>query len=138
MKFFLIILIPIIILNLSNQAFAQNTGNGSVQIIQDERIDYLLLKSKMQNQTDSSIEGFRIQIFFDSGYRSKTSAEEVRDSFMEKFPEEPVYITFKEPYYRVRVGDFRSRLEAEGLLQMIRLDWPNAFIVKDRINFPPL
>lgn len=111
---------------------------GSLEIIQDERIDWLLLKHSEQSKIDPSIEGFRIQIFFDSGNRSRSKAYEVRDKFSEKYPGQPVYVSFKEPYYRVRVGDFRTRLEAEGFLQKIRPDYPNSFTITEKIKPPRL
>ncbi|HRZ76622.1 MAG TPA: SPOR domain-containing protein, partial [Bacteroidales bacterium] len=40
--------------------------------------------------------------------------------------------------YKVRVGDFRTRLEAEGFLQQILTEYPGAFVIKDMIRFPPL
>jgi len=45
---------------------------------------------------------------------------------------------FQSPYYKVRVGDFRSRMDAEGFKQKIINDFPDSFVVKDEINFPEL
>ena len=52
------------------------------------------------------------------------------------YPEIPAYVSWKAPNYRVRVGDFRSRLEAEKVLQSILIGYPNAWVIKDEINFP--
>jgi hypothetical protein len=53
---------------------------------------------------------------------------------MEVYPEVSAYLTFKAPYYRVRVGDFRTKLEAEGFLFQLATNYPNAFTVPDRIQ----
>ncbi len=58
-------------------------------------------------------QGYRIQIIKASGNDALTITEEARDEFTDKYIDIPVYLTFDEPYYRVRVGDFRTRLEAE-------------------------
>ncbi|HOP14280.1 SPOR domain-containing protein [Lentimicrobium sp.] len=116
-------------------AFAQE---GQVQIIGDERIDLLIEKHKYLNRHQSTLDGWRVQIFFDSGTNSKRKATDALNRFSSRYHETKAYLSFKEPYYRVRVGDFRTRLEAEGFLHNIKADYPNAFTVSDKINPPPL
>jgi hypothetical protein len=124
--------------------FCQYDTEGRVKVYQDERIDSLLQDytelrlSIMENPDNKAIPGYRIQIFFDSGTNSSDRARQVRDDFLFWFPEIPAYVSWKTPNYRVRVGDFRSRLEAEKTLQLILIDYPNAWVIKDEINFPPL
>jgi hypothetical protein len=57
---------------------------------------------------------------------------------MAMFPEQGVYLMFQSPYYKVRVGDFRTRMDAEGFKQKLLDEFPDAFVVKDEINFPEL
>ncbi|HOI86487.1 MAG TPA: SPOR domain-containing protein [Lentimicrobium sp.] len=111
---------------------------GSVEVIADERIDLLIDKHRYLNRHQSTLEGWRVQIFFDSGANSKRRATEAQKRFSDRYASTKAYLSFKEPYYRVRVGDFRSRLEAEGFLNNIRNDYPNAFTVSDMIDPPPL
>lgn len=115
-----------------------NAQEGSVEVIADERIDLLIDKHRYLNRHQSTLEGWRIQIFFDSGANSKRRATEAQRRFSDRYAATKAYLSFKEPYYRVRVGDFRSRLEAEGFLNNIRNDYPNAFTVSDMIDPPPL
>jgi len=140
MKIYARVYLITILLIISSTVIAQHqlSDSGYVEIIQDERIEYLLLKHRMQNETDNTITGYRIQIFFDSGNKSKANATKVSDEFRAIYPDQPVYLSFKEPYYRLRVGDFRSRLDAEGFLRELRKDWPNAFTIKEKINLPGL
>jgi hypothetical protein len=117
---------------------AGQNGPGQVKIIQDVRVDTLLAKHKYINEINPEIEGWRIQIFFESGNFSKRLAVEAKSTFVEKYPEVPSYILFHEPYYKVRVGDYRTRMDAEKFLREIEKDYPNAFVVTDEINFPAL
>lgn len=123
-------------------AWAQNNmiRQGKVEIVQDSRVDSLLRKHIFLNRYHQTLEGYRIQIFFDAGNTSRANAYRVKDEFTGTSPDSTVavYVTFKEPYYRVRVGDFRTRMEAEGFMQLIRDDYPNAFPIKDQINWPKL
>jgi hypothetical protein len=92
----------------------------------------------MENPDNKAIPGYRIQIFFDSGINSSDRAKQARDEFLFLFPDIPAYVSWKAPNYRVRVGDFRNRLEAEKMLQSIIIGYPNAWVIKDEINFPIL
>ena len=113
-----------------------SSDSGNISIIQDRQVDLLVAKHIQVNENSRGIEGFRIQIFFDSGNSSKTHAQTVYDEFVSKFPNIRAYLTFKAPNYKVRVGDFRSRLDAQRLLNEIIIDYPNAWIIEDRINLP--
>jgi hypothetical protein len=123
-------------------ASAQDDTDGHVVIIQDPLVDSVLMHYEalrmkiMENPDNKAIPGYRIQIFFDSGTNSSDRARQSRDEFQFKFPDTPAYVSWKAPNYRVRVGDFRTRLEAEKVLQSIIIDYPNAWVIKDEINFP--
>ena len=111
---------------------------GKVEVIADDRIDLLIDKHKYYNRHQPVLEGWRVQIFFDAGAHSKSKATEVQNRFTTRHQGTEAYLSFKEPYYRVRVGDFRSRIEAEGFLQKIKGEYPNAFAVSEIINPPPI
>ena len=76
------------------------------------------------------------RFFFDSGNESKKRAVDILVDFLNRFPGIPAYLSFQEPFFKIRTGDFRSKLEADGFLQKILPVFPNAYIVRDRINFP--
>jgi len=121
---------------------AQYQAEGSVVVLQSSLVDSVLkdyeaLRLKiMENPDSKAVPGYRIQIFFDSGLNSSDRARQIRDEFMLKYPEIPAYVSWKAPNYRVRVGDFRSRMEAERTMQLIMIDYPSAWVSKDEINFP--
>jgi hypothetical protein len=112
------------------------SDTGKIEIIQDPRLETLLTKHIQINQNKEGIEGFRIQIFSDSGNNSKNQAQAVNDGFIARFPTIKTYLTFKSPNYRVRIGDFRNRLDAQRFLLEIASDYTNAFIVSEKINLP--
>lgn len=111
---------------------------GNVKVIADDRIDLLVEKHKYYNRHQLVLEGWRVQIFFDAGANSKRRATEVQNRFTSRHQGTEAYLSFKEPYYRVRVGDFRTRIDAEGFLQKIKGEYPNAFAVNETINPPPI
>jgi len=116
--------------------YSQDEGN--VQIIQDDRIDTLLKRHIELNEQDPQIKGWRINIFFEAGNYSKRMAIEAKSEFVKKYADVPCYLIFQEPYYKVRIGDYRTKMQAERFLNKIERNYPNAFVVQDEINFPSL
>lgn len=110
------------------------TQTGNVKIIADSRLDSLIVRHVSFNKANTQVNGWRVQIFFESGNNSKSACYKSRDRFLELFPLTGSYITFTEPYYKLRVGDFRSRLDAEAFLQEVITTFPNAYIVQDMVN----
>ena len=80
--------------------------NADIHIEQDEKIDKLLgiYKSAM-----SSSEYYRIQVGFGNSDKART----IKSNVEIDFPELPSRIDFDSPTYRVRVGRFKTKLEAE-------------------------
>ncbi len=134
MKFLIICFLTLI----STILFSQQTQDKNIKVIQDTRISELVSTHIELNKVKPGIAGWRVQIFFDSGNKSKTNAQVLLDEFRIKYPGIKAYIVFQEPYFKVRVGDYRTRMEAEKIQKLIITDFPNAFIVKDEINFPDL
>ncbi|TVQ92281.1 MAG: SPOR domain-containing protein [Bacteroidetes bacterium] len=106
-------------------------------VIRDDKVDYLL-KAHREINEKSGMNGFRVQIYRDSGNRSKLRTDRVKAEFDAKFPNVRSYISYDEPYYRLRVGDFRTRLDALRFLNQISSTYLSAIIVPDKINFPQL
>ena len=79
--------------------------------------------------------GFRVQIYF-GGVRPK--AAEVKLEFNSRYPAFPAYLTYNQPNFKVRVGDFATRFEAQKLLKEIEGKFPTTFVVADDVNLPPL
>ena len=108
----------------------------NVTIVKEKGIDDLVSKHLNYNEVMKTIPGFRIQIFSGSGNFSKGNAVSERSRFMGRYPHIKAYIIFNTPYYIVRVGNFRTRLEAEAFRQLMIDHYPEAYIVKDDIDLP--
>lgn len=118
---------------LTMNCFSQN---GAVSLEQDERIDMLIQKQKDIHSVDNTIDGYRIQIFMESGNDAVEHANAAMEEFKLLYPNVPIYLVFGQPYYRLRVGDYRTRLEAEKAFQILNKDYKEAFITGDRIQLP--
>ena len=129
----------IIISVFTSAAAAQGHSKHSNRaIIQDTLIDQLLDYHKRANSREQKVNGYRVHIYSDSGVRSKLRTDNEKADFDEKYPHIMSYITYDEPNYRIRVGDFRTRLDATRFLREVQRYYPSAYIVPERINFPEL
>mgnify|MGYP006306684625 CR=1 FL=1 len=116
----------------------ENTSDHNIRIQQDSSVRQLILRHVAKNRKNPRIEGYRIRIYSDLGTHAREEWQNVKAEFYEKFPEIPVYQDYDEPYYKVYVGDFRTKIEAVKFLKKIRKEFPSAFVVPDQINFPEL
>ena len=101
------------------------------KIIYYNNVDLLLKKYENIQLSNGGIKGYRIQISSES---KKSIINDKRKEFVSKFPEIAIYIKYKEPYYKLRIGNFRTKLNAEKVKQKIRKSYPGAHIVSDIIN----
>jgi len=81
------------------------------------------------------IDGFRIQIVSFSGVNSKTSIEKAATQFEQQFPDIPCYKSYLEPNFRLRIGNYHTKLEAYKTLQKISPVYPGAFVLKEQVDF---
>jgi hypothetical protein len=123
-----------------------NSHSGQLNIVQDPAIDTLISRYILANENiyrdnngQYGMEGFRIQIFSSSNRNARDESNKARAAFMSKFPDLASYQLYAEPgYFKVRVGDFRTKTEATKLFQLISKEFPDAYLVPDMINFPDL
>lgn len=100
----------------------------STKISQDPRFEQLLNEKRKINTTLNQNEGFKIQIFTGENEEAKKAVNEFRKAHKNL----DATIVFHTPIYKVWVGSFKSRIEAEKKAQDLRKKYPNAFIIKPK------
>lgn len=105
-----------------------NNLHSQVNIIKDNRID-----EKISSKSQKQILGYRVQICFDS---DKILVDQMRAKFISQYPKIDTYITFDAPNFNLKVGDFRTQIEAEKLKEKIIADYSITIIHKELINLP--
>jgi hypothetical protein len=117
-----------------------NYQMGELNIYQEPGIDSLISRYILYNLRLNGMDGFRIQIYNSSDKNAREESGKARAEFMTAFPDIIAYPpTFERPsYYKIRVGDYRTRIEGTKYLLMVRKVFPDAILVPDIINFPDL
>lgn len=112
-----------------------NSGKGTVTVSQPDIIRNGMTKHIEDNKSEK-ISGYRVRIYFDNKQNSRGASEEAQRRFQANHPGIMAYRSFTSPFFKVTVGDFRTRSEAIQLMQQIQGEFPTAFIVKETINYP--
>lgn len=111
-------------------------GQGSVRITQDVNIRNMVNLHLSQQKKINGIRGYRICIYLDSGQEANKKADQERAKFISRFEDAKSYKKFEYPYFKVYVGDFRTKSEAWKFLTLMENDYPDAFIREDIVAFP--
>jgi SPOR domain len=120
-------------------SFAQSDTNNVV-VHKDPRIDLLVKKQIEINEITTrnnrrSAQGFRIQVI---STNNRTKAMEAKTKIYQRFPELKAYLMYQSPFFKLKVGNFVEREEAENYLQDILQIFPTGvYVVRDVVEVKP-
>jgi hypothetical protein len=97
----------------------------------NKQVDAILDTISIQNRALRFAVGYRIQIYAGN---LRTEADDAKLFVYQNYPELLPYITFISPTYRVKVGDFMNKLDAECYLQQVRQQFASAIILPEKID----
>ncbi|QXV65832.1 SPOR domain-containing protein [Mucilaginibacter sp. 21P] len=130
----------LLLLSASVKSFGQT--RGKVQVVAPPLFDTLLAKRAALNSGKaggsprySSSYGYRVQIY--SG-TNRSAAFNAQAKCNKEFPELRTYIVYREPNFKIRAGDFRTRIEAERFKQQLSAYFTSLFIISEKINPPKI
>jgi hypothetical protein len=93
---------------------------------QDSKFEQILNEKRKINTSITINDRFKIQIYTGDNESSKKKLNE----YKKEFKHNDATIVFSTPVYKVWVGNFKSRIEAEKQLRGIKKKYPNAFLIK--------
>ncbi|VAW18886.1 FIG01019282: hypothetical protein [hydrothermal vent metagenome] len=105
--------------------FYASAQKGDIRIEQDKKIVDLLAIYKSSNASNNY---YRIQV----GFGSHAKAQKIKSNVEQDFPDMYSKIDFDSPTYRVRLGKFKTKLEAERKFMEVRKKYPNAMLLKPK------
>ncbi|MFL9830377.1 SPOR domain-containing protein [Flavobacterium sp. ARAG 55.4] len=101
---------------------------AKINIHQNPKFEQLLNEKRKINSSIAVNEGYKIQVFSGNSEKAKSTLYNCRQNF----PELDGTIVFNTPNYKVWIGNFKSRIEAERNLAEIRKNYENAFLIKPK------
>jgi len=107
---------------------------GNVKLLQPKEIELLLERHITLNSAIKRLPGWRIQL------KSSTDRAEViqtKIDFLTQFPDVKTYLTYQQPYYKFRLGDFTDKTAAYALMKQVNENFKGIFLVPDIVNVLP-
>ena len=123
----------------SLSALAQSDSNNVV-VHKDPRIDLLIKKQIEINEVTTrsnrrSAQGYRIQVI---STNNRTKALEAKTKIYQRFPELKTYLMYQSPFFKLKVGNFLDRQDAESYMQDIMQLFPSGvYVVRDMVEVKP-
>jgi Sporulation related domain. len=110
---------------------------GTATVNQSYEIRNALSRHIVTNAS-TKLQGYRVRIFFDSDRTARSRSEAIAAGFSERYPSIPVYRSHVSPYFKVTVGDFRTRDDAQRFASKLTNSglYRYVFVVKEQINYP--
>ena len=121
-------------------ATVDSASKATVKMYQDEKIALAVVNRKATSEVQSTqtTSGYRVQVFSSNAQRTaKADAFKIEKTLREEFPDFPVYLNYTSPFWKVRVGDFKTYKEAQEFRSILIDAFPNlrseTYTVKDTV-----
>jgi hypothetical protein len=120
-------------------AFAQEPKDyatpGNVTYDKDFRVDDLVERYVKSSEANPASNGWRVQVYSGTRDGANKAKSEWQDPSVEHAFN--IYVAYEQPYFKTRIGDFRTKLEAEKLIRTLGAACSGCFVVKDKIRLIP-
>ncbi len=108
-----------------------NASNAPLPMNVNARVDAVLDTMANRNKNIRYIQGYRIQLYVGN---SRKEADEAKSFMYSRFPELNAYMTFAQPTFRLKVGDFMNKMDAERYHSQMKEMYSASMIIPDRID----
>ena len=115
---------------------SESFPGGGTAIIRQSGTLRMALLNHISNNSGRKITGYRIRIYFDNSQNARVRSEAIANQFVREFPHIKAYLSHVNPYFKVTVGDFRTKYEAQQFASQISGRYPSVFIVREQIGYP--
>ncbi len=127
---------------------AQAEETEVVEIIRDFRLDELAKKQYQINKltgdggilskfktSNGKFKGYRLMVM---NTNNRETAYQTRGQLANRFPQHRIYLAYQAPYFKLKMGDFLARSEAEDLKKQLNgILKSGIFVVPDVVNISP-
>lgn len=97
----------------------------------NEKVDAIIDRKAEKNRAIKYANGYRIQLYVG---RDRKTLEETKAFASQAYPNLTPYLTFSLPIYKLKIGDFLTKPDAERLLNQLKDQFPDAILVSEKID----
>lgn len=106
-------------------------ASAQVEVVKDHRLDLLLKKQEELNRkvymdNNRTGPGFRILVV---STNDRKKAIDVKTKLMREFPSEKTYLIYQSPVFKIQIGNYKTRQDADALFKKIQRLYPTGVIV---------
>ncbi len=112
-------------------AFSLAVEAQTVTFHEQEQVRNLIWSYRTYNQKRDMERGYRYHITFTN---NREEAYATKTRILKTFPDLRGYVVYEQPYYKIRVGDFRTKEDAKEYSDRIISSFPGSFLVNDFIK----
>jgi hypothetical protein len=120
---------------------AQSDSLATVTVVKDYRIDLLVKKQSQINKlsvyknSKGEYKGYRLMVL---NTNNRDLAYKTRTDILRYFPDNNVYMAYQSPYFKLKMGDFLKKEDAEKMKkELLKVLNQNVFVMQDIINLKP-
>jgi len=110
-----------------------SSSNAQVFVNQNPKLLDIIKNHKKLNAENLEIRGWRIRVYMGSGKNARSQANAVKLKVRNWYPDSEPHLVHHSPYFKILVGDFRTRIEAESYRKKLKKDYPNCYVVESEI-----
>lgn len=126
-------------MNIFEKIASDTLSQGHIAFHSSPKIDSLVALYIRQSEKQYAFQGYRVQIYSVNSFGADIEKlKKMRDDFEMTFPTIPAYLKYIDPDFKIRVGNFTSRLEAVACLAKIKHLYPISYVVKTSITLKEL
>jgi hypothetical protein len=108
-----------------------NTQGSVVVKLADPRINSLVEMHKREKSYHKKVQGYRIQIIQDS---NRDLVREQKTKLLRSYPTLELYEIYESPFFKLRAGNYKSRIDAYKTYHEIKRNFKRTFIVPDMVD----
>lgn len=116
--------------------------SDTVILVKDAKLDLLVAKQAQVNKRTAMMtsaglyKGYRLQVISTA---KRDDANQMKADLMNRFPDQKSYILFQSPNFKIRMGNFLKKEDAEKYRNQISKFFPKGiYIVEDTIEYIPV
>lgn len=121
----------LVLISLGILCFCEGISGQGIQITEHGGIRTVMDKYINQNKSNPMVEGWRIQIISTDDRRKM---ESFKQKFEMAYPGMYLEWEHRNPWYLVKVGAFKTKLELQAFIQELKDDFPQAIPIKDQVS----